>query len=319
MSVLDWNEFIVNTTNEAKEAVANILNEYSANGVVVEEALNPHVDYGFRFGELYELSDEKFTQKGVTLKAYFLNNDQWESLQQKIIDRIEQLRRFSIVIDPLTIEVKQVRESDWEHEWKQYFKPFQVTDYFMIVPTWESIHDDDKIQRTILMDPGMAFGTGTHATTKLSLLALEKTVEKDDLVIDVGSGSGILSIASCLLDAAHVYSYDLDQVAINSTINNRDLNDLTEYITVQQNDLLKDIDHDEKADVIVANILAHIILQLIDDAHRLLNENGYFIVSGIIEKEANHIEKQLKEKGFIIIEKLNEENWHTFISRKSNK
>src|SRR5699024_8089686 len=132
-------------------------------------------------------------------------------------------------------------------------------------------------------------------------------------------GSGILSIAARLLQAKHVYSYDLDQVAVNSTINNRDLNNFTETITVTQNDLLKDIHHEEKVDVIVANILAHIILQLIDDAHRLLKTNGHFIVSGIIEKEADNVEKRLLDSGFSIVETLTEENWFTFIARKNDK
>lgn len=316
---LDWNELIVKTTHEAKEAVANILNELGANGVVVEEAIKPDSRYGFRFGELYELTADKHSQKGVTIKAYFLNDEGWASLKEKIVRRIEQLREYKLTIDPLSIEVGKVQESDWENEWKKYFKPFNVTDHFKIIPTWEASEVAKGSEHQILMDPGMAFGTGTHATTKLSLVALEKTLQTDDLVVDVGSGSGILSIAACLLKAQHVYSYDLDQVAVNSTINNRDLNQLTDIITVKQNDLLKGIDHEEKIDVVVANILAHIIAELIDDAYKQLKPNGYFIVSGIIEKEVTNIKKRLTDSGFSIVEILSEENWYTFITRKSNK
>lgn len=317
---MDWNELIIKTTHEAKEAVANILNEYGANGVVVEEAIKPDDRYGFQFGELYELTDKKFSQEGVTIKAYFLNDQKWQSLHVEIVRAIEQLQQFEIDIGDLTITVAQVKESDWENEWKKYFKPFRVTERFTIVPTWETYAanlEDDQLM--ILMDPGMAFGTGTHATTKLSLLALEKTIEPNDTVIDVGSGSGILSIAAKLLNAKHVFSYDLDQVAVNSTINNRDLNHFTDSITVQQNDLLKDVTHEEKVDVVVANILAHIILLMIEDAFAQLKDNGYFIVSGIIEKEAKNIESALQERGFSIEEILMEDNWYTFIARKSSK
>jgi len=316
---LEWNELTIKTTNEAKEAVSNLLNEFGANGVVIEEALQPDSLYGFRFGELYELTDEKFKQTGVTIKAYFINDHQWEQLKSEILSQIDELDDYGIDTGAYSIDVQLVQESDWENEWKKYFKPFRVTDNFMIVPTWETYETEDEEELMILMDPGMAFGTGTHATTKLSLLALERVVNQDDVVIDVGSGSGILSIAARLLQAKHVYSYDLDQVAVNSTINNRDLNNFTETITVTQNDLLKDIHHEEKVDVIVANILAHIILQLIDDAHRLLKTNGHFIVSGIIEKEADNVEKRLLDSGFSIVETLTEENWFTFIARKNDK
>lgn len=319
MYTLDWNELIVKTTQDAKEAVANILNEFGANGVVLEETTRPDSHYGFRFGELYELTDEKHSQKGVTIKAYFINDEKWASLKENIVTRIEQLYEYSINIEPLSIEVERVQESDWENEWKKYFKPFNVTDNFKIVPTWEASEVENETDQMILMDPGMAFGTGTHATTKLSLLALEKVIQKDDMIVDVGSGSGILSIAARLLKAKHVFSYDLDQVAVNSTINNRDLNQLTDSITVKRNDLLKDINHEASIDVVVANILAHIIAELIDDAHKQLKPKGYFIVSGIIEKEVAHIKTRLINGGFAIVETLTEENWYTFIARKSNK
>lgn len=316
---MDWNEIMIKTTHEAKEAVANILNEYGANGVVVEEAVKPDDRYGFQFGELYELTDKKFFQNGITIKAYFLNDDKWESIKANIVSSIEQLREFEIDVGDLNIKYDKVRESDWENEWKKYFKPFRVTEQFTIVPTWETYDVDQDEQLMILMDPGMAFGTGTHATTKLSLLALEKVIQPNDTIIDVGSGSGILSIAAKLLKAKHVYSYDLDQVAVNSSRNNRDLNGFTNSITVLQNDLLKNVYHDGQVDVIVANILAHIILLTIDDAWAQLKDGGYFVVSGIIEKEVDNIKTALLNCGFSIEETLTEENWYTFIARKSTK
>lgn len=316
---MEWNELIVKTTHEAKEAIANILNEYGANGVIVEEAIKSNDLFGFQFGAIYELTDKKFSQDGVTIKAYYVDDNNWDSLKAEIVTAIERLKEFEIELGSLSIEVGQVQESDWENEWKKYFKPFRVTEQFTIVPTWETYHTEQGDGLTILMDPGMAFGTGTHATTKLSLIALEKIIQPNDTVIDVGSGSGILSIAAKLLHAKHVYSYDLDQVAVNSTINNRDLNNFTDSITVKQNDLLKNVQHDGKIDVVVANILAHIILLMIDDAHAQLKSDGYFIVSGIIEKEADNIKAALQKNGFFIEEILTEENWYTFIARKNGK
>lgn len=314
---MEWNELSINTTNEAKEAIANILNEYGANGVVFDEPLDM-IKESFQFGEIYELDPTKFTNEGLTIKAYFLNDEHWNSLLQKVISKIEQLPSFQIDIGKFSYFVRKVEESDWENEWKQYFKPLKVTDRFTIVPTWETYEKKDTTELLILMDPGMAFGTGSHATTKLSLLALEKVIVQDDIVIDVGSGSGILSIAASLLGAKHVHSFDLDPVAVNSTKNNRDTNGLTDKISVQQNDLLKNIRFEQKADIIVANILAHIILLLIDDAKQNLKNNGYLIVSGIIEKEAENIATRLKESNFKIVETLQEDHWITFIAQNVN-
>ncbi len=316
MEKLEWKELVIHTSQEAKEAVANILNEAGSKGVVIEEKIEPISRYGFQFGEIYDLKGEKFEREGATIKAYFLNDDQWPSLKERIIERVSQLSSFGIDLGGLQFTVNTVEATDWENEWKKYFKPFQVTEHFMIVPTWEREKVEEVEATKILMDPGMAFGTGTHPTTKLSLLALEQVVQAGDLVIDVGSGSGILSIAAALLGAEKVYSYDLDEVAVQSTKQNRDLNRLTTKISVQANDLLKEVDHDPKADVIVANILAHIILELIDDANKQLKIGGKFIVSGIIDKEAEKIVQALESTGFKVLERLEEDHWHSFIAEK---
>src|SRR5699024_10550908 len=150
---------------------------------------------------------------------------------------------------------KIVEEEDWENEWKKYFTIQQVTDTITIVPSWkkDDFHDD----MAILIDPGMAFGTGTHPTTVLSMQALETYIQPNDTILDVGVGSGVLSIAACKLGAKHVYAYDLDEIAIKSAKMNRDLNSLQNNITIQQHDLLNNVDN--PANIIVANILADIL------------------------------------------------------------
>src|SRR5699024_6458954 len=138
------------------------------------------------------------------------------------------------------------------NEWKKYFNIQPITETLTIVPSWEN--STKVTDKTILMDPGMAFGTGTHTTTILSAQALEQYMQNYDTVIDVGTGSGVLSIAACKLGAQHVYAYDLDEVAVSSAKMNRDLNGLGANISVESNDLLKHTPH--SVDVIVANILA---------------------------------------------------------------
>lgn len=310
---MSWNELMVHTSKEAEEAITHILNEFGANGVVIIDPADLAKEKRAKYEELYELDATKYPQEGIYLKAYYIHNKQWDEKLHKIEQQISGLYKYDINIQPFSITINTVQEEDWENEWKKYFKPMKVSEQLVIVPSWENYEktEDEKI---IKMDPGMAFGTGTHPTTLLSLQALESVLQPDDIVLDVGSGSGVLSIAAVLLGGGHVYSYDLDDVAVSSTIVNRDMNDLQSKITVKQNDLLKYVT--QKANVIVSNILADILLNVVDDAWNNLNENGYFITSGIIEEKANIVQDKMEACGFTIKEKNIQEKWISFIAKK---
>lgn len=313
---MSWNEIIIHTTKEAEEAVTHILNELGANGVVIEDPKDLLKEKHEQFGELYALDVTKYPQEGIRLKAYFIQNEHWDKKREKIEKQIMNLKEHGIDIGAYSVVVNTVQEEDWANEWKKYFKPVKVSQQLVIVPSWET-YDKAADEKIIKMDPGMAFGTGTHPTTLLSLQALESVLKQDDVVLDVGSGSGVLSIASVLLGSSHVYSYDLDEVAVSSTIVNRDMNDFQSNITVQQNDLLKNVK--QKANVIVSNILADILLYVVDDAWNNLEENGYFITSGIINEKANLVQDKMEACGFEIKEKNKSENWISFIAQKRDK
>lgn len=310
---MSWNELVVHTTNEATEAIANILNDFGANGVVIEDPNDLTIEKRAQYGELYELDPTKYPKEGIRIKAYFIHNDEWEAKKEAIQLQITALEQHGINIGANTIDVNTVVEEDWENEWKKYFKPMKVSDKIVIVPSWES-YEHQPGEKIIKMDPGMAFGTGTHPTTMLSLQAVESVINQNDIVLDVGSGSGVLSIAAVLLGAKHVYSYDLDEVAVSSTKVNRDMNDFEQEMTVKQNDLLKDVH--QPANLIVSNILADILLLVIDDAWNNLLPNGYFITSGIIEDKADLVQTKMEERGFIIVEKNEQDKWISFIAQK---
>lgn len=312
---MGWNEVVVYTTNEAIEPISNILNDLGANGVVIENPQDLTEEKRDQFGEIYALDPANYPQEGIRIKAYFNQNEQWSKKRETIQHNISQLRDFNIDIGANIIEVNIVEEEDWEHEWKKYFKPMKVSEQLVIVPSWE-VYEKQAHEKIIKMDPGMAFGTGTHPTTMLSLRALESVLKEEDVVLDVGSGSGVLSIASVLLGASHVYSYDLDDVAVKSTTTNRDMNHFEQHITVQQNDLLKNVQ--QPAHVIVSNILADILLLVIEDAWNNLLPNGYFITSGIIEDKANIVQDKMEAQGFSIIQKNEQDKWISFIVQKRN-
>lgn len=311
---MSWKEFIVYTANEAVDAVCNTLNEYGANGVVIEDKKDVDKAKNYQqYGEIYDVQTNHYPSEGAKIKAYFFENDDWESQELKLEEAVRNLSKFDIPLGSLCFETKTVKETDWENEWKNYFHVQQVTDRLTIVPSWE-MYEAAQGELVIQIDPGMAFGTGTHPTTVLSLQALEKLVKENDIVLDVGVGSGVLSIGACLLGASHVYGYDLDPVAVKSAGMNRDLNGLESCITLEKRDLLKD--NSISADIVVSNILAEILVDLVDDAYEALHPDGYFITSGIIQDKLYLVEEKMNAAGFVILNKIQMEQWVSIIAQK---
>lgn len=228
--------------------------------------------------------------------------------------RIDELPSFNIDIGPSKIYLQEVAEEDWATSWKQFYKVEKVSETITIVPSWEDYQPKLKGEKVIKLDPGMAFGTGTHPTTKLSIQTLENYLNPEDVVLDVGSGSGVLSIASILLGAKEVHAYDLDIVAVKSSLSNVKLNQLENKIHVQQNDLLRGINR--KVDVIVSNILAEIIIQFVADAWNNLKDDGLFITSGIIQEKKQLVLDKLQEQGFRIESIREMDDWFSIVAKK---
>ncbi|SIS36800.1 50S ribosomal protein L11 methyltransferase [Salimicrobium flavidum] len=310
---MKWSEISVHTTNEAIEPVSNILHESGASGVVIEDPADLE-KYTSRFGELYDLDPANYPEEGVIVKAYLPQNSFLNETVEEIKGSISSLVNYGIDIGANAVTITEIQEEDWATAWKKYYKPVKISEKVTIAPTWEDYKAVSTDELIIEMDPGMAFGTGTHPTTVLSIQALERFVQKDDVILDVGAGSGILSVASVLLGASTVYAYDLDDVAVQSTKNNAALNGAEHKVKVEQNNLLEGVT--QKADVIVANILAEIIVKFPEDAFSLLKPGGYFITSGIIEGKKELVRNSLEKTGFEIVEVNKMEDWILFIARR---
>jgi len=307
-----WSEIAIQTTQEANEAIANILHEAGAGGVIIEDPEVLARDFASPFGEVYELSPEDFPEEGIIIKAYLpVNSYLLETIEQiKLL--INELPIYGIEIGKGTITVSEVDEEDWATSWKKYYKPVQISERFWIKPSWEEIPENNQ-QLVIELDPGMAFGTGTHPTTILCIKALEEVIKGGEEVIDVGCGTGVLSIAAAKLGAKNVLALDLDSVAVESAGQNIAINSVDNRVRVRQNNLLEGIE--QQVEVIVANILAEVILRFIDSAKGLLKEKGYFITSGIINTKADLVREALEEAGFRILKKLDQEDWVAFIAK----
>ncbi|MDE3839666.1 50S ribosomal protein L11 methyltransferase [Bacillus methanolicus] len=311
---MKWSEISIHTTNEAIEPIANILHEAGASGVVIEDPNDLIKEREDRFGEIYQLNPDDYPDEGVIVKAYLPVNSFLGETVDEIKEAINNLILYNIDIGLNKITISEINEEEWATAWKKYYNPVKISEKFTIVPTWENytpVHSDELI---IELDPGMAFGTGTHPTTVMCIQALERTVKTGDRVIDVGTGSGVLGIAAALLGAEHVQALDLDDVAVSAARLNVKLNKVQHIVSVFQNNLLDGIE--DPADVVVANILAEVILRFTNDAARIVKKGGYFITSGIIQQKKQDVKDAIIESGFEIEETIQMEDWVAIIARK---
>lgn len=311
---MKWTELSIHTTNEAVEAVSNILHEAGASGVVIEDSEELSREREDLFGEIYSLNPNDFPVDGVRVKAYLAENSFLLETVEEIKLAINNLENFNINLGHNLVTLQEVDEEDWATSWKKYYHPVKISNRFTIVPTWEEYERVNTDELIIELDPGMAFGTGTHPTTVMCLQALEKNVKPDSSVIDVGTGSGVLSIGAAKLGATSIQALDLDEVAVRSAKENIILNKVENLVEVTHGNLLDNVK--EQADIVVANILAEVIMTFTDDAFSIVKEGGLFITSGIIAMKKEDVRNSLLTSGFKIEEVMMMEDWVTIISRK---
>ncbi|GGF78435.1 ribosomal protein L11 methyltransferase [Paenibacillus albidus] len=344
-----WHEVTIHTTEEAQEMISNLLYEAGTGGVSIEESGTLNKERDTRYGELYDQPLNDIPEGEAVIKGYYSETLNMDAIIEELAPRVEELREFGIDPGKALISWKTVDEEEWAHAWKQYFKPLRVSERLTIKPTWEEYTPESPDEAIIELDPGMAFGTGTHPTTALCLRALEKHIRGGEEVIDVGTGSGILAVGAMLLGAKSVLALDLDPVAVESARENVELNKLQHAITVQESDLLTLLGGEGASDtpagemwpsarpgvngktaetdaevvvsgeptlgvtlpvqIVVANILAEILVLFTDDVYRALQPGGIYITSGIYKDKEELVKQALLGSGFDIKEVSREEDW----------
>lgn len=310
----DWMEVSIVTTSVAIEAVSGILYNVGVNGISIEDPEDiefkkkHHGDWDYLDNSLLKI------KKYAVVRAYFEDNQDLPKKIDYIRKSVYSLPKFGIDKGIGKVTIKRINEKNWENNWKKYYKPTKVGNKIVIVPIWENYkaQGDDAI---IKLDPGMAFGTGTHETTKMCIRYLEKYIKNESTVFDIGTGSGILSIVSSKLGAKHVVGVDLDMIAVESARKNVSYNNISN-IDILHGNLMNVISG--KADIIVANIIADIIIQLSGQVRNFLKKDGLFISSGIIQEREREVIDKLEKCNFNIEDINKDGEWFCIVARPFN-
>ena len=302
---MKWIRFTLDTHTDAVDMLSYMLDEIGVEGIEIEDHVPlSEEDKKKMFVDI--LPDPE--DNDGTAKVHFYmepENCNPEKIMMQVQDIFQEVKQFCN-IGKGTISLSETEDKDWINNWKTFFKPFRAADNIVIKPTWETYEKENEDDILIEIDPGIAFGTGSHETTKLCIQALDKYVKKGDSVLDVGCGSGILSIAALKLGAAHATAIDIDEVAVKVAAENMDVNHIpASQYTLFDGDLITNSFLKVKAgtghDIVVANILADVIIPLTGVIRPHLKKGGLYITSGIINTKEEEVREALIANGFEIL------------------
>ena len=305
---MEWTEIKVKVPVEFTDSTAAIANMTVNYGIYIE-------DYSDLESEALEIShidliDEDLIHKDRDNSVIHIYISREENAAEALAFLRERLKGEGI---PFEIETGGIDDSDWNENWKKYFHPIEIGKKLAVVPSWEKY--DNRENRTVLnIDPGAAFGTGTHATTSLCLELLQDYIDGDTKMLDIGCGSGILSLAGVLLGAGHALGIDIDPQSVKTAIENAEINGISDKVDFRVGDLATDVRG--TYDVICANIVADVIIRLLPDAGRFMTERAVMIISGIIDIRREDILGAVRENGFRIAEERCRDNWYAFVLKK---
>lgn len=304
---MKWIEVSVKTTTAAVEAVANVLYDAGVNGVAIEDPRD--LQLLAQGDDAWELVDDTLIDsyyEGAVVKGYIPDSPEVAGQVDLIKKAVDLLPACGLDIGAGEVTMQPIDEEDWSEEWKKYFKPQKPGEKIVIKPTWEP-YEKSEGEVILELDPGMAFGTGTHETTVLCLQELEKRVDHSTTVLDIGCGSGILAIAAALLGCKKAIGVDLDPMAVDISKRNAILNHVEQAVDIRHGNLMDVVE--EKAELMVSNIIAEIIVKMCQDVRQYIVPGGIWIASGIINEKIGVVQQAMTSAGLELMETRTMGDW----------
>lgn len=316
-----WNKYTLITTTEAEDLISSMMMDVGIEGIEIEDKVPlSEQDKSQMFVDILPEGPE---DDGVARISFYLEPETDNAAVLAAVQKgLDEIRGWGIDVGAGTIEASQTEDKDWINNWKEYFHQFYVDD-ILIKPSWEEVQPKDQDKLLIQIDPGTAFGTGMHETTQLCIRQIRKYVTPETLLLDVGTGSGILSIVALKLGASYAFGTDLDPCAISAAVENREVNGIGEEQfqvmagNIMEEETVKETAGYEKYHMVVANILAEVLLPLTPVVVKHMKKGGIYITSGIIEEKEDAVVNAVKEAGLELLEVTRQGEWVSVTARKN--
>ena len=317
---MKWLELHIDTNHKGLDAVETMLSSLGIDSVVIDDETD-FKDFLENNHQYWDYVDETLeeTMRGKSRITFYLEeNEAGFAKMGEVRVALEELKQRRKDCGTLLMTLENLEDADWENNWKQFYKPMEIGQRLLVIPQWETADTSGRVP--LILDPGLTFGTGSHATTRLCLTALEQTIRGGERVLDLGCGSGILSIAALRLGAAHAFACDIDDKCVKVAYENAALNGIgPDTYTVKSGDILSDAALQREIgggyQVVLANIVADVIIALSGAVRPLLAPGGVFICSGIIDDRAEEVAAALRNAGLEITETRESEGWFSYTCR----
>ena len=317
---MNWLALHIETNHAGLEPVETMLSALGIDGVVIDDEteFQDFLENNHQYWDYVDEDLEKKMQGASRVTFYLAADEEGFAKMGEVRIALQSLKESRSDCGSLLLTLENLQDADWENNWKQYYKPMEIGERLLVIPQWEKADCGSRVP--LILDPGLTFGTGSHATTQLCLTALEQAVRGGEKVLDLGCGSGILSIAALKLGAASAVAVDIDDKCLDVAYENAAMNGIgRDRYTVLAGDILTDDALKARIgggyDIVLANIVSDVIIALAPAVRPLLKEGGYFLCSGIIDDRAEEVAGKLRDAGLTIEETHSADGWFSYLCR----